>query len=157
MIHEFQGKYRFLSNFWPCRVEFEGMVYPSAEHAYQAAKFPPRGTGMRARIANMPGTHEGARSAKWLARQKASLEYVGGKEGWEEVKIHVMTRIVRSKFQLNADLREMLLVTGTEELQEGNNWNDRFWGICPPGSGKGRNELGKILMKIRKEISHGKA
>src|SRR4051812_21328901 len=37
-IAEFQGEYRFLSNFWPATVEFEGIRYPTAEHAYQAAK-----------------------------------------------------------------------------------------------------------------------
>ena len=33
---------------------------------------------------------------------------------------------------------------------EGNNWNDTFWGVC---RGKGRNELGKVLMKVRSELS----
>ena len=37
-IGEFQGRYRFLSNFWPATVEFEGMTYPTVEHAYQSAK-----------------------------------------------------------------------------------------------------------------------
>ena len=37
-IGEFQGEYRFLSNFWPAPVEFEGITYPSVEHAYQSAK-----------------------------------------------------------------------------------------------------------------------
>lgn len=38
MINSFMGKYRFLSNFWPCKVIFNGLEYPSTEHAYQAAK-----------------------------------------------------------------------------------------------------------------------
>ena len=38
MISEFQKEYRWLSNFWPCLIEFEGKIYPSVEHAYQAAK-----------------------------------------------------------------------------------------------------------------------
>jgi hypothetical protein len=37
-IDSFYGQYAFLSNFYPCEVEFEGDTYPSAEHAYQAAK-----------------------------------------------------------------------------------------------------------------------
>jgi predicted NAD-dependent protein-ADP-ribosyltransferase YbiA (DUF1768 family) len=36
--------------------------------------------------------------------------------------------------------------TGDAELVEGNTWNDRFWGVC---RGKGRNELGRILMRVR--------
>ena len=38
VINEFQGKYRFLSNFYPCDIVYEGIQYPSTEHAYQAAK-----------------------------------------------------------------------------------------------------------------------
>src|SRR5690348_4795118 len=37
-IAEFQGDNRFLSNFWPAEVIYEGITYPTAEHAYQAAK-----------------------------------------------------------------------------------------------------------------------
>src|SRR5207247_1025063 len=35
-IDSFSGPYRFLSNFWPAEVEFEGIAYPSVEHAYQS-------------------------------------------------------------------------------------------------------------------------
>lgn len=37
-ICKFDGKYSFLSNFYPCNVIYDGMRYPSVEHAYQAAK-----------------------------------------------------------------------------------------------------------------------
>ena len=39
-INRFRGKYMFLSNFCSCKhgVEFEGQIYPTSEHAYQAAK-----------------------------------------------------------------------------------------------------------------------
>src|SRR6185369_8674281 len=37
-ILEFQGDNRFLSNFFPAEVIYEGITYPTAEHAYQAAK-----------------------------------------------------------------------------------------------------------------------
>src|SRR5262245_22740028 len=50
-ITEFQGEHRWLSNFWPCGVEFEGVMYPSAEHAYQAAKT--LDEGARRRIAGL--------------------------------------------------------------------------------------------------------
>ena len=38
MIRSFTGEYRFLSNFFPSPVEFEGLVFPTVEHAFQAAK-----------------------------------------------------------------------------------------------------------------------
>jgi predicted NAD-dependent protein-ADP-ribosyltransferase YbiA (DUF1768 family) len=37
------------------------------------------------------------------------------------------------------------------ELIEGNTWGDKYWGQCPIGNG--RNELGKILMAIRDDIT----
>lgn len=38
VIDSFSGEYRFLSNFWLAPVTYEGITYPSSEHAYQAAK-----------------------------------------------------------------------------------------------------------------------
>jgi predicted NAD-dependent protein-ADP-ribosyltransferase YbiA (DUF1768 family) len=41
----------------------------------------------------------------------------------------------------------MALLRGVEgEIVEENSWGDTFWGVS---GGKGRNELGKLLMKIR--------
>lgn len=38
IIDEFTGDYMFLSNFsrWPCY--YDGIIYPTSEHAFQAAK-----------------------------------------------------------------------------------------------------------------------
>ncbi len=36
-------------------------------------------------------------------------------------------------------------------LQEGNRWGDTFWGV-DLRTGKGENKLGKILMRVRKEL-----
>lgn len=38
------------------------------------------------------------------------------------------------------------------ELIEGNTWGDTFWGVC---RGKGENNLGKILMRLRSELAQG--
>ena len=38
MIKEFKGDYRWLSNFTPCKIELDGFIYPSVEHAYMSAK-----------------------------------------------------------------------------------------------------------------------
>ena len=49
----------------------------------------------------------------------------------------------------------MLLSTGDQELIEGTWWHDKFWGICicTKCANKGDNNLGKILMTVREEIS----
>mgnify|MGYP000020466553 CR=1 FL=1 len=38
MINSFTGKYRFLSNFYPCTLKWMEKKWPTVEHAYQAAK-----------------------------------------------------------------------------------------------------------------------
>lgn len=136
-IAEFQGEYRFLSNFWPAEVHFEGIVYPSSEHAYQAAKS--LDPAERKRIAALP-TPSAAKKAG------AALQL---RPNWDTEKFNVMETVVRDKFTRNADLRAKLLATGDAELIEGNTWGDRTWGVY---QGKGENRLGKILMKVRTEL-----
>ena len=64
---------------------------------------------------------------------------------WEDVKISVMKQIVEIKFS-DPELMDKLIDTHPKQLIEGNNWNDRFWGVC---NGTGKNNLGKILMEVR--------
>lgn len=44
-IDRFDGPFRFLSNFYPCTVEFVGYTYPTTEHGFVAAK-----TSMKRRV-----------------------------------------------------------------------------------------------------------
>lgn len=139
MITEFQGEFRFLSNFWPCEIEFEGMVFPTVEHAYQAAKTTNKSERKRIQSCRQPG------QAKRLGKQFTL------RPDWESIKITVMVILVAKKFQ-DPQLKALLLATGTQQIQEGNMWRDTFWGICPPGSGNGKNMLGKILMSVREDL-----
>jgi ribA/ribD-fused uncharacterized protein len=139
MITEFQGEFRFLSNFWPCEVEFDGMLFQSVEHAYQAAKTIKMSERKRIQSCRQPG------QAKRLGKT------ITLRSDWNEIKVTVMATLVTKKFQ-DPQLRALLLATGTEEIQEGNTWNDTFWGICPPGSNNGKNILGKILMAVREDL-----
>jgi predicted NAD-dependent protein-ADP-ribosyltransferase YbiA (DUF1768 family) len=40
-VKGFFGNFRFLSNFHVCAIEYEGLIYPSTENAYQASKVVP--------------------------------------------------------------------------------------------------------------------
>jgi predicted NAD-dependent protein-ADP-ribosyltransferase YbiA (DUF1768 family) len=64
---------------------------------------------------------------------------------WEQIKVGLMCGLVSQKFQ-DPKLKQMLLDTGDQELIEGNYWFDDFWGVH---NGKGKNQLGKILMLVR--------
>lgn len=57
-----------------------------------------------------------------------------------------MRRAVLRKFETHADIRKVLLDTGTEELVE-NAPGDVYWGCGADGSGQ--NKLGRILMATR--------
>lgn len=137
MIDSFMGKYRFLSNFWEAPVVFEGQMYDNNEAAFQAAKVIDK--EQRKQFA-----HLNPSEAKRLGRR------VKLRSDWEEVKNDVMYAIVKDKFTRNLELREKLVATGDEPLEEGNTWGDRIWGTV---NGVGENRLGKILMDVRKHLS----
>lgn len=138
-ISEFQGMYRFLSNFYPVQIKYKGIVFPSTEHAFMAMKTLDEDT--RWHIASLRTSSEAKRYGRSIKLRP----------DWEAIKFQVMLEVNRLKYQI-PELREMLLATGDAILEEGNTWNDRIWGICPPNSGNGQNHLGRILMKIRAEL-----
>jgi ribA/ribD-fused uncharacterized protein len=136
-IQTFFGEYRFLSNFWPASFVWQGKLWPTSEHAYQAAKT--LDPAQQQRILELASPAYAKRAGKLVTMR----------DDWEQVKIGIMTEIVFEKFNQNPDLKQKLLDTGDAVLEEGNHWKDRFWGICPPGSGQGKNMLGQILMVLR--------
>ncbi len=136
-IKSFSGKYQFLDNFFACDVVYEGIMYPSTEHAFQAAKTTDVEIRKKFRL------YETFADAKRKGRQLKL------RPDWEEIKDTVMYEVVKDKFTRNARLKEMLLATGDEYLEEGNRHGDRYWGTV---SGEGRNQLGKTLMRVRQEL-----
>lgn len=148
MIDSFEGKYAFLSNFYPSPipVQFDEDIIidaPTAEHLFQYMKTCSDEEGLAILRADTPG------QAKRLGR-KCHLRH-----DWEEIKDEVMYRILKYKFEI-PELREKLLATGDEELVEGNTWHDAYWGACKcvacSSTRPNLNKLGKLLMKVRDEI-----
>jgi len=135
-IKYFQGRYRWLSNFWSCFVVLDGVEYPSTENAYQAAKtLDPE---LRKPFQDcFPGVAK---------RDGRALPL---RPDWDDVKYGVMEQLLRQKFA-RGELRERLLATGDAELIEGNDWGDTWWGVDDRRGGQ--NNLGKLLMKIRAEL-----
>ena len=137
-IDSFDREYFFLSNFFPCKIFYEGLEYPSTEHAYQAAK-----------------TTDKIKRIDFLcqARTASQAKRLGGKlplrSDWEIVKIPIMEELVEQKFTEIPDLCELLKETAPAELIEGNNWGDTFWGTV---NGHGKNWLGNILMDVRAKL-----
>lgn len=132
-ITRFCDEFDFLSNFYPCEISFEGLVYPTAEHAYQAAKTIHEPERIEIRDATTPGR------AKRLGRN------VTIRDDWNSERLQVMEVILNQKFS-NPILLQRLLATEDAQLIEGNDWGDQFWGVS---NGRGENHLGRLLMKIR--------
>ena len=135
-IDSFRDENFFLSNFFLCNITIDGITYNSAEAAFQAQK-----------------VLDDEEKKKFISITPIQAKRLGKKvklrEDWEEVKVDIMRGIVRCKFTQNPDLAEKLIQTGDTELIEGNKWRDYFWGMC---NGKGKNNLGKILMEVREEF-----
>jgi N-glycosidase YbiA len=135
-IKSFAGRYRFLSNFYPAKIEYQGRVFYTVEHAYQASKTHNEQDIDAIASAETPG------KAKRMGR-KVKL-----RANWNESRVRIMKELLLLKFS-TTELRYRLLDTGDAELIEENNWNDRFWGVC---KGVGENMLGKLLMEVRTEL-----
>ena len=95
-----------------------------------------------------------------LERRAAIAKKLGGRHGiltmradWEEndgaLKRRVMEELVFDKFSRTPELKARLLATGDQKMIEGNQHGDRYWGQV---NGYGRNELGKILERVRESL-----
>jgi N-glycosidase YbiA len=147
MIDKFEGRYVFLSNFYPCKIEHKGITYPSVEHYYVAMKV----TEMQL-IDGKYYTAADFREMLPKIKEPGDVKKLGQRikvrKDWDDKKLEFMNWAVRQKFK-EETLSEMLLSTGEQELIEGNWWRDFYWGVC---NGKGENHLGKILMQVREEL-----
>lgn len=132
-IKQFQGKYRFLSNFF---IEPDGT---HVEGEYQSQK------------CSIPTDTERFRGLS-PGQCKRLVRTVKLRSDWERSKVVTMRLLVHQKFVDHPGLADDLLATGDVELIEGNSWGDSFWGVVNNGNGHGRNELGKILMHVRKDL-----
>jgi ribA/ribD-fused uncharacterized protein len=137
MIDKFEGKYFFLSNFYPCEITYKGITYPSTEHAFAAAKSNDKQHKL---YCSNPDITPG--QAKKAGRKCQLID------DWDNIRLEVMKELLTIKFS-KEPLRSMLLETEDKELVEGNWWNDTFWGVC---NGIGQNNLGKLLMKLRESL-----
>jgi len=135
--------YGAFSNLYRRAFEFEGTMYPTAEHAYQAGKA--RKPEVRAWLLSAP-------SPALLAMAAHGLYYWDIMPGWSTTKFDRMKRILRAKYTQHEDLRDLLLATGTSRLVETATVDspvNRLWGEV---NGVGQNKLGVLLMEVRDEL-----
>lgn len=151
MIGVFDGEFAFLSNFFDSPIEFitaDGkiVIAPTVEHYFQAAKAMFAEEQIAILSAPTPG------KSKRLGRHCLL------RPDWEVAKEQVMYEALVKKFAI-PELREKLLATGDEYLEEGTTWHDNEWGVCHCIQCQdiiGKNKLGKLLMRVRMELMEEK-
>lgn len=126
-MYYFRGENFFLSNFYPIEIIFDGKVYGSVEHAFQAAK-----------------------CANPIDAEKIRTFYREIKPNWESEKVTIMERILRVKFA-DPEMKRLLKNTKDVRIVENNGWHDIYWGVCdcPKHESTGKNIVGELLMLIR--------
>jgi len=138
-INFVESIYAYLSPFSAHRISIWGEVFPTVEHAYQAARLKP--SLEREKIKNA-----GSPKEAWNLAQ----EY----KGRDDLKANfdkdsVMEELFRAKMAQHQDIVTILKQTGDRELQKVIT-TDSYWGTGPDG--RGENRMGKIWMKLRAEL-----
>ncbi len=139
----YEREFYMFSNFSAFAVDWRGLVWMTAEHAYQSAKFNDWGEVQR-KIYSARSAHD----AKAIARDPAHAPFK--RADWsEEIKLGIMEDVLRAKLAQHAIVREKLIKAGEREIVE-NSPVDYFWGRGSDGTG--RNHQGKIWMKLGGEL-----
>lgn len=139
-IKGFFGEYRWLSNFEPCKINFEGETYPSVENAYMAAK-----------IEREHREYFKTCTAKEAKQNWRDFPLIDNTpQAWDNRKFDVMRLCLWEKFFYNEELKNKLIATGDKYLEETNWWKDTIWGVDYQLGGE--NHLGKMIMDVRDKV-----
>lgn len=130
-FNSYTPEWSWLSNFSPHPVG----DFPTAEHAYQAAKY--LDPEYIEKIRREPTAA--------YAKKRGHSGTAQRRPNWEKIKVEVMRRALSRKFE-DPELWEKLQATGTAHLIHLSPW-DLFWG--KNNQGNGDNILGILLMELR--------
>jgi len=137
----YEREFFVFSNFSSFQVEWHGRLWPTSEHAYQAAHFFETAPGLVEQIFNCRSAHAAFKLAK-ANGDKAP-------KNWEEIKVSIMEDICRHKLTQHLYVRRKLRQTGNRPLVEDSPY-DACWGWGEDRTG--RNELGQVWMRLRTEL-----
>eukprot|EP00045_Choanoeca_perplexa_P007388 m.66466 g.66466 ORF g.66466 m.66466 type:complete len:163 (-) comp14056_c0_seq1:2221-2709(-) len=147
-----KGPYPMFSNFYPAEFDYEGHHFHSSEQALMYGKAIVMGD--QASAQTLLRTTKPA-ACKALGRKVTPYD----DDIWAAKREAIMADILECKFGQDAELKALLLKTGTAIIAEASP-RDRTWGI---GIGveaaqrgrkwNGTNLLGKALMEARKRLN----
>ena len=141
-----------LSNFYPCKFEFNGKTFNFSEQCFMYQKallF--NDFEVVSQILN----ETDVRKIKALGRKVKNFN----NELWDKHKEDFMFNACYAKFSQNDKLKDFLLNTGNREIVEASPV-DNIWGIGFSSDNAmenvdkwGQNLLGKVLMKVREDLN----
>ncbi|WP_067812516.1 NADAR family protein [Actinomadura kijaniata] len=123
-----------LRNEFPAPITVDGTTYPTVEHAYWALSTTDEALAERVRAGD-------SAAARDLAAEGPS------RPGWDDVRLAVMTELLRTKFDQHPDLADVLLATGDGRIHYASAPSP-FWGTGE----EGRNWIGRLLELVRSEL-----
>jgi len=139
LFYDTNRAYGCFSNFSRHAIAVDGVVWPTSEHFFQAAKF------------TAPVDIDAVLRAPtpFAAAQIGRERQRSFRGDWDAVRDAVMLQVLQAKFSQHADLQEILISTADAHLVE-HTQNDRYWG--DGGDGTGRNMLGQLLEQVRSAL-----
>jgi len=137
-INFIETRFHDLSPFSAHEVEIAGVIYKTAEHAYQALRVVPN---VREEIQTVSSPLNAWRIAQECKKKGLTLE------GFD--KDAIMEQVFRAKLQQHADIERILKATKERELRKVFD-TDYYWGTGADGTGE--NKMGKLWMKLRAEL-----
>jgi ribA/ribD-fused uncharacterized protein len=142
------------SNFQPCKIIYQGLTFPTTEHAFMWAKAEFFGD-QQAKLKILQT--DNPKEAQNIGREVKNYDDTK----WNAVRYQIMYDINLIKYQQNPQLAKCLLSTGMKTLVEANGKPDLIWScglyandprIEDSSKWPGKNLLGKVLMEIREKL-----
>ncbi|KAJ7066595.1 hypothetical protein C8F01DRAFT_709045 [Mycena amicta] len=122
-------------------ITYNGVVYPTSQHLFQALKF----IGHRMDIAELIRSAATAQLALAIAHSNKTLS----RADWFQINLTQMEEVLFLKFSQYNHLKQELLSTDSSQLYQ-DSMTDSFWGVGPDLLGC--NEFGRALERVRERL-----
>jgi len=146
-------KDKILSNFYRLPTPLKdnhNIRYPTVEHAYQASKT--NNLAHKRTIAESlttPKQWEGVAAIRAFRSLKAAPDFDFNPKFFDN-QLQIMEALLQEKFKIKKFRKELLNTKNIPIIDLSPTGRDTYWGVSPEGYGK--NHLGKLMEKIRREI-----
>ncbi len=136
----------YFSGYTAHMIKYMDVLYPSAEHAYHCQRYIDEKIIEEIKTARSP-------FKAWEVSQKYKNQQIAD---FGERKAEVMEEICRAKMQQHEDIQKALLESGDALIVKHISTGPKADGFWDDGAdGTGRNEIGRIWMRLREELRSG--